>query len=151
MGASSASIAWPYSMNTTASARARSMKITRCAWTPGRPGGVAEGATLRDRASVRHRVEQDVDADGVAVGRELVEETRIVTFPFPGIGHVGVVRHHHHDSSVPVANHAEVRIDAVGAALGGVGAARGAPECDVRDLRDLRDRELRLEDRIVQR
>src|SRR5204862_5676721 len=40
-------------MNTAASALARSMKMTRCACTPGRPGDGFDGVT--DRATLLHR------------------------------------------------------------------------------------------------
>src|SRR6187401_866138 len=96
-------------MNTTASARARSMKMTRLdrllasCFSTGATGttrstrrvsafggedstGFRLPATgYRLPASVRHRMEEHVDAHGITVRRELIEELRILTLTFPGI------------------------------------------------------------------
>src|SRR5688500_17110206 len=50
--------------------------------------------------SVRHREQQDGDPECGSAWRELVEELRAFTVPLPRIGHVGVVRHQHHDAAV---------------------------------------------------
>ena len=56
----------------------------------------------RDRPSVRHRVEEDVDADRVAFDRESVEKFRIIGFALVRVAQVGVVRCQHEDVAVRV-------------------------------------------------
>src|SRR5690349_21264248 len=85
--------------------------------------------------SVRHRMQQHVDAEGVAVGRELQEELRILAFTFPRVGNVGVVGRHHHDPPVRVADDAQVHRAALLAAFRGLAPAAPSPELDVGDLR----------------
>src|SRR5688572_21400679 len=41
-------------------------------------------------SSMGHGVEEHVDADRVPVGRKAVEEARVFTLAFPGVGDVGV-------------------------------------------------------------
>ena len=60
-------------------------------------------------------MEENVDAHGVPVRGELVEERRVLSFTFPRIRDVGVVGHHHHDSALLVAHGPEMRHRAVGA------------------------------------
>src|SRR5512145_2375617 len=62
--------------------------------------------------SVRHAVEDDVEPDGVALGREAEEELRVLGLALPGIRDVGVVRHHHHQPAMRVADAAKVRLGA---------------------------------------
>ena len=88
--------------------------------------------------------------DGVAVGRELVEEARVLTFALPRIGDVGVVRHQHHHVAVVIDDALDGRRRAVRAALRCAAPAR-PPELDRRDLRQRLHLEHRLEDRVVER
>src|SRR6476659_3326951 len=82
--------------------------------------------------SVRQRVEEDVDTDGVAGGGELVEVPVIVAFTFERIAEIGVVRHEDEHVSLLIADGARVRHGAVGAALRRA-AARALPEADRRN------------------
>ena len=52
----------------------------------------------RDEAdgSVRHRVQQRVDAERVAFGRERVRSSAVVAFALERVAEIGVVRHQHH-------------------------------------------------------
>src|SRR5688572_7228386 len=142
-------------MNTTATARARSMKMTRWAWTPElwRPLMAVRGAGERSdtRLSVRHGMQQNVDAEGVAVRRELQEELGVLSLALPRIGHVRVVGHHHHDATVGITNRLEFGERAVLVALPGFEAATAPPEPDVGDLGHFPHSELRVEDGIRQR
>src|SRR5216683_6472060 len=84
--------------------------------------------------SMRQRVEEDVNTDGVPGGGELVEVPVVVAFAFERIAEVGVMGHEHNHVSLLIADSARVRHGAVGAALRR--AAAGAhPEVDRRDLR----------------
>src|SRR5688572_29376949 len=75
---------------------------------------------------VTHRVEQDVQPDGVAIGRELEKILRVGGFTLPRVGDVGVVRHQHHDPAIAIGDGANVRLGAVCSQLGGA-AAHSAP------------------------
>src|SRR5215216_5366228 len=97
-----------------------------------------------------HRVHHDVDADRVAPWREFVEESRVLTFAFPRVGDVGVMRHHDHDVAVLVGNGTEIRRGALAPAFGG-GAAVRTPELDRGYLRQLVHLELRAKDWVAQR
>ena len=89
-----------------------------------------------------HRVEHDIDADGVPPGRELIEVPRILSLALPGVGDVGVVRHEHHHVTVAVQDCLVLGDRAVVAALGCVDVV-AAPRLDARDLREFTDDELR--------
>src|SRR5690242_18032474 len=78
-------------------------------------------------ASVRHRVQNRVDAKRVARRREPQEIPVVVAFPFEGVTKIGVVGHHDHDAPAMVEDRAHMRLGAVDAALGG-GAASPDPE-----------------------
>src|SRR5688572_22214812 len=58
--------------------------------------------------SVGERIQQHVDADGIAIGRELIEEARVLSLTFPRVRYIGVVRHEHHEPSAAVADSAGV-------------------------------------------
>src|SRR5689334_8374991 len=59
-------------------------------------------------ASVRHGIDDVVDADADSERRELFVIVRIVG-PFPGIADVGVERHRHHQPAAIVVNPAPAR------------------------------------------
>src|SRR5262245_9905374 len=92
---------------------------------------------LRGRIwSVRHRVQDHVDANRVSARREQIEILmRRRAFALPRVGDIGVVRRQHHQPLPRVENTLEVDLRAVGTALGGL-SARAAPEPDVRHLRN---------------
>src|SRR5689334_5545220 len=95
-------------------------------------------AALPRFISVCQSVKNDVDADGIAVGRELVEEARVLAFPLPRVRDVGVMRHQHDHVAVMIDDALHRRGRAVRAALR-VAAAAGPPELDRRDLRQRLD------------
>jgi hypothetical protein len=91
---------------------------------------------------VTHRVQQHVDAERIAVRRELLEVSRVLTLALPRVLDVGVVGHQDHDSTVVIGNRTHVRYRAVGSLLRRA-SARAHEEIDARDLWDLGDFELR--------
>src|SRR3954471_15813773 len=122
------SIRWPSA--STTSLTGASGRVTAAS-----PGRSKEMLALGD--SMCHPVEHDVDADGVAVRRELVEVFLALAFALPRIGDIGVVGHHHHQPALVVGDAAEVHVRAVLAALRR--AAGLHPETDVGDLLDFLD------------
>ena len=66
---------------------------------------------------MRHAIEHDIKPNGIAIRREAEEELGVLPFTLPRVGDVGVVRHHHHQPAVLVADAAEVRLGAQLAAL----------------------------------
>src|SRR5262249_20676753 len=106
-------------------------------------------SSFHDAPSVRERVQDDVDTDGVAVRREFVEVFLALALALPGVGNVGVVRHHDHQSAVVVGDPAEVDGRTVTTALRC--AAGLNPEADVRDLLDRFHVVEHVHDRMVAR
>src|SRR6267143_5684910 len=104
----------------------------------------------RGLVSVRQRVEEDVDTDGVPGARELIEVPVVVAFAFERIAEVGVVRHEDEHVSLLIADGAGVRHGAVGAALRRA-AAGAQPEVDRRDLRQLPNVVKDVKDRMIRR
>src|SRR5439155_9794890 len=100
--------------------------------------------------SVRQRVEEDIDTDGVSGGGELIEVSVVVAFAFERIAEVGVVRHEDEHVSLRIADGARVRYGAVGAALRRA-AAGAQPEVDRRDLRQLPDIVEDMKDGMIRR
>src|SRR5688500_10725180 len=106
---------------------------------------------LGSAVSMRHRIEKNVDPQGIAVARELVEILRVLCFPLPRVRHVGVVRHYGDDLAVPVANRPEVRHGRFCTALGCGTSADGTPETDTGDLRNLLYLDHRMKNWIAER
>src|SRR5262245_46493267 len=107
--------------------------------------------TLPQRAAlVRHRVEDDVDAEGIARTCELVEILSAIAFAFEGVAEVGVVRHDHQKMSRAVHDASDVRFGAERPTLGG-GATRAVPESDRRDLNFFLNVVQRVKDRMLER
>ncbi len=97
---------------------------------------------------MRHRVEHHVDAERVAVGRELQEELVVLAFALPRVADVGVVRHRHHDAAVAIGDGAEIGMWTVASPLARI-AAGSAPREDAGYLLDLDDVEQCVSDRIA--
>jgi len=57
---------------------------------------------------VRHRVDDDVDAEGIAGNRELHEVLGVFGFALVGVAEIGVVRQQHHDAAAVVVDGADV-------------------------------------------
>src|SRR6267143_4912612 len=104
----------------------------------------------RGLVSVRQRVEEDIDTDGVPGGGELIEVSVVVALAFERIAEVGVVRHEDEHVSLLIADGARVRHGAVGAALRRA-AAGAQPEVDRRDLRQLPNVVEDMKDRMIRR
>src|SRR5499427_2912660 len=116
------SIRWPSASTTSVTGTSEA--------TASSPRRVPERRALL--ASMCHPVDHDVDADGVAVRRELVEVFLALAFALPRVRDVGVVGHHHHQPPFLVGDAAEVHVRAVRSPLRR--AAGLDPETDVRDL-----------------
>src|SRR5256885_15004490 len=93
------SIRWPSA--STTSLTGASGRVTASS-----PRRSPERLAIHD--SMGHSVEHDVDADGVAVRRELVEILLALAFALPRVRDVGVVRHHHHQPPLVVGDGAAV-------------------------------------------
>src|SRR5262245_35910489 len=98
--------------------------------------------------SVGQRVQNYVDADRVAVRREVIEVVAVLAFALERVAEVGVVRDE--DDHVPllVEDGARVRRRAERAALRGAAAE---PEADRGDLREVFDVVERVKERVVER
>src|SRR5262245_51174807 len=100
-------------------------------------------------ASVGHRVEDDVDAEGIARTGELVEILSAVAFALEGVPEVGVVRHDHQKMPRAVHDASDVRLGAERPTLGG-SATRAVPESDRRDLNFGLNVVQRVKDRMLE-
>src|SRR5262249_29173825 len=96
--------------------------------------------------SMRHRIQDDVDADRIPLARELVEVLPHVAFPLERVAEIGVVRHEHEHVAVGVERASRMRDGAVASALRSPVAKR--PEADRRNLRQLADVVEHVEDRM---
>src|SRR5437773_3620759 len=88
--------------------------------------------------SVREGLDEDIDADGVSGGGELIEVPLIVAFAFERIAEVSVVRHEDDHVPLRITDGACVRHGAVCAPLR-LAAAGVQPKVDRRDFRQLPD------------
>src|SRR6185436_1428652 len=71
------------------------------------------------RLSVGQRVQNHVDADRIAVGREVIEVVAVLAFAFERVTEVGVVRDEDDHVTLLVEDGPRMRCRAQGAALGG--------------------------------
>src|SRR5262245_43800930 len=97
---------------------------------------------------MRHRVDERVDAEGVAGDGELHEIARVVALPFERVAEVGVVGAEDHDALAGVDDRASVRYLAVEALRG---RSAGSPRTDRGDLRELLDGENGVEQEVRDR
>jgi len=106
-----------------------------------------ERIEMRLERSVGQRVDDDVDANGVAAGRKPVEVLFGGALALPGVGHVGVMRRQDHEVAARILNAAIVHFRAVVAAFG-YRATAPIPEIDIGYLQELLHVEHRVHDRV---
>ena len=83
-----------------------------------------------------HRVEENINPQTIAVRSKLRKVTWVVSFSFPCVSDIGVVRHHYEESTVFVSDRTEVRFFAVFTAFRSSSPAYAVPKLDRRDLRN---------------
>src|SRR5262249_5369668 len=102
------------------------------------------------RESVSQRVDQRVDAEGVARTREMIEVLAALAFALERVAEVGVVRHHHEDVAGAIGDRARVRLGAVAAALRRPPSTL-IPVANRRNLRQLVDVVEHVEQLVIER
>src|SRR3954471_969795 len=95
------------------------------------------------------RVQNDVDAERIAVGSEFEKVPRIFSFTLPRVINIGIVGHEYHQPATLIADAAAMGVDAVRPVLRC--AAAGAPHPDRGNLWNTFNWVLRVKERMIRR